>query len=236
MDGDGYDRSARLNWDPDVVGCIGTLTVFEKVWRKPTGSSSWTLVVQTPNHVISGCPGSDSRFVDIIGQSHFLYDFKIDIFRADMSAYDYTLTPVLNPDLNDYALETASEDSSLTTISATFWTNAVDFYGDGYKRSARLNWNPDVVGCSGTATVFEKVWRKPTLSTTWTLVFTGAPHAITGCSNADMQFLNVIGQSHYLYDWKIDIFRSGMGAYDYTRNPGNDANLNDYPLETAAED
>src|SRR5437588_1144416 len=33
---------ARLNWNPDVTNCNGTLTVYEIVYSKPCASSSWT--------------------------------------------------------------------------------------------------------------------------------------------------------------------------------------------------
>src|SRR5205807_9087992 len=52
---------ARLNWNPDVTNCNGTLTVFEIVYSKNCASSLWTALYTNPVHSITGCRSSDSQ-------------------------------------------------------------------------------------------------------------------------------------------------------------------------------
>src|SRR5690348_7468384 len=59
--GDGCDagilsgNKARLNWNPDVQDCNGTLTVFEIVYSKPCDSDTWTAIYTNTPHSIVGC-------------------------------------------------------------------------------------------------------------------------------------------------------------------------------------
>ena len=122
------------------------------------------------------------------------------------------------------------------TISNAWWTNEVDNDGDGYVRSARLNWDPNVNIGSGQLTVYEKIYWKLKSSSTWTLITTTSSHSITGTSTSDVQSRDYNGGSNNEYDWKIEIYRSGVSPEDYTRKPTNDANLNDYKMELALED
>src|ERR1051326_5118413 len=41
---------ARLNWQPDVTNCNGTLTVYEIVYAEPCGSSAWTAIYTNAAH------------------------------------------------------------------------------------------------------------------------------------------------------------------------------------------
>src|SRR5712671_6515627 len=52
---------ARLNWNPDVTNCNGTLTVYEIVYSKPCSSNSWTALFTNSAHTIVGCRSSDSQ-------------------------------------------------------------------------------------------------------------------------------------------------------------------------------
>ncbi|MBN2561076.1 MAG: choice-of-anchor H family protein [Phycisphaerae bacterium] len=236
-DVDGYVRSARLNWDPDVDDCDGSLTVYEMVYWKLASSGTWNLLTTTSAHVITDCSGGDAQYQDILGGSHNLYDWKIEVYRSGQGSPDYTRDPSNDSDLNDYPMETDSEDTPiLATIFSAWWSNEVDEDGDGYVRSARLNWDPDVAGCSGSLTVYEMVYWKLASSGTWNLITTTSPHDITDCSGGDAQYRDYLGGGHSLYDWKIEIYRSGQGSPDYSRDPSNDSDLNDYPMETDSED
>src|SRR5437879_1674201 len=115
-------------------------------------------------------------------------------------------------------METAAEDALLTaTIFDASWTNRVDQDGDGYVQTARLTWDPDVVGGSGSLTVYEKIYWKLSNSSSWNLITTIAPHVITGNTTADQQYADYNGGAHNLYDWTIEIYRSGVSTVDYTR-------------------
>src|SRR5258707_9762721 len=56
---------ARLNWNPDVTNCNGTLTVYEVVYSKPCISNSWTALYTNSPHTIVGCRSSDSQSFDV---------------------------------------------------------------------------------------------------------------------------------------------------------------------------
>src|SRR5437868_332333 len=55
---------ARLNWNPDVTNCNGTLSVFEKVYYKSCASSTWILLSSNSPHVLIGCRSSDAQYLD----------------------------------------------------------------------------------------------------------------------------------------------------------------------------
>src|SRR5207248_1211922 len=114
--------------------------------------------------------------------------------------------------------------------------NRVDSDGDGYAQSARRMWDRDVAGGSGSLKVHEKVYWKLASSGTWNLIVTTSPHVISGTSTADQQFVDFTGGGHNLYDWTIEVYRSGLSSVDYTRGPGNDADFVNVAMETPAED
>jgi hypothetical protein len=117
-----------------------------------------------------------------------------------------------------------------------WWSNGVDLDGDGFKRSARLNWDPDVSGGSGSLTVFEKIYYKLKSASAWTLLVTTSPHTIIDTATNDSQYRDISGGNHDEYDWMIEIYRSGNSTPDYTRDPSNDAELDNYAMETIIED
>lgn len=123
------------------------------------------------------------------------------------------------------------------TIYDAWWSGEVDLDGDGCFRQGILWWDPDIVSCTGSATVFERLYRKPAASSTWSFVFQTTPHVITACSSGD-----AIGVSFNLagncenYDWAIEIYRSGETVPDFTLFPHHDPHLNDHPEESPAND
>lgn len=86
-------------------------------------------------------------------------------------------------------------------IYQAWWTDEVDNDGDGYIQSARLTWDPDVEGSSGSLSVFEKIYYKLSTSGTWSLLTTTQPHTITGQVGDEIPY-DVTGLSHGLYDWR----------------------------------
>ena len=236
---------ARLNWDPDVLDCSGSLLVYEKVYYKGCSSSTWTLGLTTTNHTITACSTSDQQGVDVaMGSGCACYDYKIEIYRVGQASPDYTRDPSNDPDLNDHKEELLSQDPCPVrpTIYDAWWTNQQDSDGDGCFAGtnsdyARLNWDPDVGGCSGSLSVFEKVYYKGCSSSTWTLGFTTPNHTITACSTADEQGVDVhMDPGCVCYDYKIEIYRVGQASPDYTRDPSNDPDLNDHKEELLTED
>lgn len=238
FDGDGCVRWAQLNWQPDVVGCQGSLMVFEKYYIRTSGTSTWNLVYTTPEHTTYDCDPSDvqSRNVIFSGACDD-YEFKIEIYRSGESFPDYTRDPDNDPDLDDYAGEGQAEDPPLAFIADAWWSDELDYDADGCMRQATLNWNPDVGGCDGSLTVHERIYWKPAGQTEWNLMHTTLEHTVSGCSTADGGNLIVsFGDSCADYDFKVEVWRSGESGPDDTRGPADDPGLDDYAFETLSED
>ncbi len=129
-------------------------------------------------------------------------------------------------------------------ISDAWWTYQQDCNGDGCKAGtlpgnlARLNWDSDVTNCSGTLTVFEIIYRKPTSSGTWSSIYTNASHSITGCRS--------IGASPHVdlpmaancvsNDYKIEVYRVGQLNPDYVRSATNDVDLKQHGEQALSQD
>lgn len=236
VDGDGYISQVRLNWDPDVVDSPVQLSVFEKIYYKLKDSSTWTLFTTTAEHTINGTDTADVQYRTMEGGPHGEYDWKIEVYRTGESSADYARDDSNDSDLNDYKMEPALEDRVYTVmIVDAWWSDEVDADNDGYKRRARLNWHP-VVGGIDQASVFEKIYYKLKSDSTWTLFTTTSHHTITDTAMANVQYRIIDGGSHGEYDWMIELYRSGLGSADSTRFPLNDDDLNDYKMETPAED
>ena len=237
-DGDGYVRSATLVWDADVSGSSGSLTVFAKTYWRITGTTTWNSFYTTPNYVITGSSSTDTSSIGVISGGHNLYDWRIEIYEAGNTAFDDYSDPLRDSDLGSVKMETAVEDGAqpTATIYDAWWTNVVDLDHDLYARTERLNWDADVVGSSGTLSVFAKVYWKLSTATTWNSFITTANYTITGSSTADVNYVDVLSGSHNLYDWRIEIYRVGQTAFDNFRDSTNDPDLFHVKMETVAED
>ena len=239
-DGDGCwastNNTFRLVYDPDVVGCYGSLTVFEKVYYQTCGSGNWNLSTTTTNHVISGCP-VDLNYVDIPAASGCAcYNYMIEIYRAGQLVPDQTLSPTnYAPVLANHREELYLQDEcslATATVFDAWWSYQVDTDGDScWEPTApsgyHLNWDPDVsLGGICTLSVYEKVYLRQCGSAIWSLFTTNASHTITGLSIADQQFITMpAGPSCACYEYKIEVYRTGQVAPDYTRDPTNDLDL-----------
>jgi hypothetical protein len=236
-DFDGYRRSVRLNWDADVAENVST-SVFEKVYYKRAATNTWTLLGTTSAHTITGTSTADVWYVSITCGSHDLYDWKLELYRVGQVSPDDMRSESNDASLNDCPMEALQEDqlpAGSIYISGTSWSDPADVDGDGYKRAVRLNWDADVAGGVSTS-VFEKVYCKLAATNTWTLLATTASHPVTGASTSDVQYLDITGRSHGLYDWKLELYRVGQASPGFTRSGVNDAGLDDYAMELAAED
>ncbi|MCI0532114.1 MAG: choice-of-anchor H family protein, partial [candidate division Zixibacteria bacterium] len=113
-DDDGYKSVTRLNWNPEVLGCVGQLTVYEWIWRKEVGTSEWFPAGSTNNHTITGCSGSDIQVKDYVNPiGHKLYDWKIEIYRVNEIVPDYVRDYSNDLDLGNYGIEAISLDPCL---------------------------------------------------------------------------------------------------------------------------
>ena len=102
---------------------------------------------------------------------------------------------------------------------------------------ARLNWNPDVVNCNGILTVYEIVYSKACASSSWTSLYTNAPHTIIGCRSSDSQSFDIqMASGCACWDYKIEIYRMGHTQPDYVRSGTNDVDLLHHQEQLLAED
>lgn len=133
--------------------------------------------------------------------------------------------------------------SQTAAIDDAWWTYQQDCNGDGCQAGtlagdfARLNWNPDVTNCNGTLTVYEIVYFKSCAASSWTALYTNAPHFITGCRSSDSQSLDIqMSSGCGCFDYKIEIYRGGHLQPDYVRSPTNDADLFQHHEQLLTED
>ena len=206
-DEDGYVRSARLKWDPEVVGSTGSLTVFEKIYRKLASSGDWGDPVETTSsHTITGTGRDDLQYYDCEGEAHGEYDWKIEIYLAGQGTPSDTREPVDDPHLDNCKMETAQEDTpppsqETAEIKDAWWVKRSDKDGDGYARSAYLKWEPDVAGSNESLVVYERIYRRKS-GRYWVLVATTGSHWVYGDRLNNSQDLLVTGTDHNKYDWK----------------------------------
>lgn len=121
------------------------------------------------------------------------------------------------------------------TIYTSYWTNPVDADGDGCVESARLNWDPDVVGGYGTLRIYERVSRRASGTSTWTVILTTPPHNITGVLESDTQSVDIAGSGPCgPYDYRIELFLFGSTPPTllYTGDPTNQPALSRHQEES----
>ncbi len=227
QDGDGYVRAATLHWNSSVVG-TGSLTVYEKIYYKLTGGSTWTLFATTGTYSFSG---TGERTKAIGDNGHDEYDWKIEIYRSGQTTPDDVRDNTDDAQLLDFWWETTVEDTPARVTDA-WWTDKSDQDGDGYVRAATLHWNSSVVG-TGSLTVYEKIYYKLTGGSTWTLFATTGTYSFSGTGERTKA---IGGNGHDEYDWKIEIYRSGQTTPDDVRDNTDDAQLLDFWWETSAQD
>lgn len=223
LDGDLCVSSARLNWDADVVGGVGSSTIYERIYYRLTGNSSWILYRTTAPHTIYGASALDSLYITIPGSGLCaFYDYRIEVYQFGSTLfYDDAVH------LYAHAEEGAAFDVPIfASIYDAWWTAPQDADGDGCVSSARLNWDVDLIGTTGTLNVYEKIYYKPTGTATWMLYTTTTTHPITGSLATDTVYLTIPGGgSCTLYDYRIQVYLAGFALYDDFADPSNDSSL-----------
>jgi hypothetical protein len=102
----------RLYWDPNLVNCSGPVTVFEKIYFRPCGTTTWFYYSATPQHVITGTSTTDQQYLDIpSGVSCACYDYRIDIYRSGRVAADDSRDPANEPVLGNHREESNAQDT-----------------------------------------------------------------------------------------------------------------------------
>src|SRR6266480_4519866 len=115
-----YSDHARLNWNPDVANCNGTLTVYEVVYSKPCASNTWTAFYTNSPHSISGCSSIGQQFVDVqMSGGCACRDYKIEVYRLGHTTPDDVRSGANDADLYRHREQLLSEDYCLSDYFAT---------------------------------------------------------------------------------------------------------------------
>jgi hypothetical protein len=155
---------ARLNWNPDVTNCNGSLTVFEIVYAKPCSTNTWAALYTNSAHAIVGCRSSDSQFYDVhMDASCGCWDYKIEIYRSGHTLPDYVRSSTNDPDLFQHKEQALTEDvcpnddfSACVTLSGSYGVRA-----SHNLTATKQPGEPDHAGNSGGKSVWF-CWTAPT--------------------------------------------------------------------------
>ena len=111
---------ARLNWNPDVLNCNGSLGVYEIVYTRPCGSNLWTAIHTNAAHTIIGCRSSDAQHLDVaLAQDCGCREYQIAIFQIGQALPDDARAPVNDPDLAQVHEQSLAQDFCLSDMFGT---------------------------------------------------------------------------------------------------------------------
>ena len=111
---------ARLNWEPDVTNCTGTVLVFEKVYVRSCGSLAWTTMYTNPPHAITACRSLNQQYVDLpFGADCVCRDYKIEIYRNGRTVPDHTRSNTNDADLAQHKEQMLAQDFCLSDMFAS---------------------------------------------------------------------------------------------------------------------
>ena len=157
---------ARLNWNPDVTNCNGTLTVYEVIYYKTCASNTWSVLSTNAAHSITGCRSSDGQSLDVpMASGCACRDYKIEIYRVGQPAPDYVRSGTNDVDLFHHQEQSFAEDvcpndafSSCTSITGKFGSRA------GHNTTATKEpGEPNHAGDAGGGSIWY-CWTAPTNS------------------------------------------------------------------------
>jgi hypothetical protein len=155
---------ARLNWNPDVQNCNGSLTVYEILYSKPCDSDQWTAIDTNASHSIVGCRSSDAQFVDLPMSSNCACsDYKIEIYRTGQTAPDDIRSGTNDADLLQHREQSLSEDYCLSDTFATAATigGTVGSRSDNNDNATKEPGEPNHAGNVGGHSLWYR-WTAPT--------------------------------------------------------------------------
>ena len=87
-DGDGYVQFGKFYWDVDVRGGTGPINVYDKVYWRLTGTTTWSLLHTTPVYAITGAAETDARTLSLYAGPQHEYDFRVETYQAGSTAFD----------------------------------------------------------------------------------------------------------------------------------------------------
>jgi hypothetical protein len=102
---------ARLNWEPVVTNCDGSLSVFEILYSRPCTSSTWTPLFTNNAHTIVGCSIENGQYYDVhMGSTCACMDYKIELYRVGQTKPDFVDSNTNDPTLSQHSEQLLSED------------------------------------------------------------------------------------------------------------------------------
>jgi len=104
-DHDGFWESADLIWNANVVASDASLPVKAKVYYRPTGGSTWTLLTTTQCYTITGNSGTNAVAIPVAANVRACYDFLIDLYDCGGTMPAARLALEDDPDLYSRCLE-----------------------------------------------------------------------------------------------------------------------------------
>lgn len=231
-----------LHWNPDVVNG-STLTVYERVSRRATGTPDWNVVYVSTPYEISGLGTNDSRSFAVPEEVDCApMDYLIELVRFGQSAPDFVADPSNEPLLGDRRQETKAQDAAKAIVASVWWNGLTDHDGDGCFAPAtrtapiELRWNPDYPG-TASGLVYGVVYSRTSGSGPWTAVATNSPALITGNDTNDAQSVVIPAPSECTsMDFLVELYRPGGSLPDSTRGPEDDAALREQQLESYLHD
>jgi len=101
---DGYITRARLTWNTMVLGIGCTKSVFAKIYTRPLGDSTWTLLTSSPCYTVSvGKNNPYSLFIQSVPKN--CYDFRIDVLECGGTEVKASRGPADDTDLANQCFE-----------------------------------------------------------------------------------------------------------------------------------
>ncbi|OGF22881.1 MAG: hypothetical protein A2V63_12010 [Candidatus Eisenbacteria bacterium RBG_19FT_COMBO_70_11] len=215
IDGDGYWETRRLAWDADVSEPGLTKSVKVRLYARPAGTTTWTLLGTTSCYSITGASTSDVYYADVSGFPRGSWEFRLDLYECDGSS--------------PAAADGKGFEELAYAIYGAAWTTTSDVDQDGCSESARLYWDADVSG-DLTRSVEARIYSRPTGSATWSYVLTTNCYTITGTSSLDLAWVELSGGPGD-FDFRIDLYECGGSSPVAVLEPIDDANLHDRCFE-----
>jgi hypothetical protein len=143
---------ARLNWEPDVTNCNGTLTVYEKIYTRACGTIPWSPVFTNAPHNVTGCSTLNLQHLDLpLSAGCACRDYKIEVYRNGQVNPDYTRSSTNDASLSQHREQLLSEDycQSDTFASCTYLGGAAGSQADSNQNATKEPGEPDHAGNPG---------------------------------------------------------------------------------------
>lgn len=241
-DGDGYNSYVRLNFDLDVnkPDSIDVFVILGVRITDPMDTASYYVYFESIDFKIAGQSTSDGKYISIgspnLEMPFGTYDFLLEVyFSADPNTRVAYATKTEDPDMGDIMLEESSTDIiQQLDIYDAFWSTGIDRDNDGYYSQRDLVVDVDVN--SGTANIYLEIYVKEFNSSTYNLAATTNSFFISGGSSGDAVATTISNGSHGLYDFKVVAYFNGSNVIEDEYDSSDDADLDDVPFETSAED